>query len=89
MMRANQPYNFTAQGDVDMYGAKNVNSYGQGGQQHTNLNANSNATYGQGRNLQTNPNNTAQSFNITPTELQASNNRPPVVSDGGCCCSIM
>ena len=76
MIRANQPYNFTQQSNNDMYGASNPGPR-----------PNQNASYGQG---QTNLSNTGQSFEFSPTKFNAnSNSRPPVVSEGGCCCSVM
>jgi hypothetical protein len=99
-MQRNQPYNFASQGSYDMYGANAQNSMGV--HKQSSLMAQQNS-YGQGNISQANtygqstisqPNNanfnqTSQSLSFEPHNFQANSNRPPVVSDGGCCCNIM
>ena len=91
-MRANQPYNYTHSGNNDMYGAGNPGMYGAGNPGvyaagNPGYRPNQNVSYGQG---QTNLGNTGQSFEYSATNLNANkHNRPPVASEGGCCCSVM
>lgn len=65
------------------YGA-NTASYGQGS-----------ASYGQGANFNAGANKAPQGANTSSQSLQfqssfnANSNRPPVVSQGGCCCNVM
>jgi hypothetical protein len=77
------------QGNVG-YGQGQGNvGYGQGGQVRQ-----ANVSYGQAQTGQVvqpaNFNTTGQSMNFSTTEFNTnSHNRPPVVHEGGCCCTIM
>lgn len=80
----NQPYNFTASGNVDMYGSPGRGQANYGNSQFSNPNPNvhQNTSYAQpAYNTTTNYGQSSNGFSVTP-------NRPPVASEG-CCCSIM
>jgi hypothetical protein len=88
-MQANQPHNFATKGYNDMYGNNNQNmSYGQGGAYQGNTYQNPPTSYQNTGVTYQNPPATHTNVNTTTystPDFQTNSNRPPVVSEGGCC----